>query len=131
MSNKIVLPSGAILEITLPPFPVSRALFTAVAEELKNLKMDSNSDTDDIGFWKDLVCIGLSSKKISDALDECMKRATYNSLKIDADTFEPEEARGDYLEVCYEVGKSSLLPFMKSLQQKFSTTLKKAKGSRK
>ena len=36
-------------------------------------------------------------------------------LKIDKDTFEPVENREDYIQVCLEVIKENVAPFLKSL----------------
>ena len=124
----MLLPSGAELEITMPPFAVSRALYQAVLEELKGAKINS-SDEVDVNLFKDLFCVMLSSKKVDAALTECMKRATYNGLKIDADTFEPAAAREDYITVCFEVAKVSVIPFLKSLYAEFFPLLGKLKSS--
>ncbi len=114
MGKKIKLPSGAELEITMAPFAVAKALYQACADEMRTLKLDMQADVDG-NFWKDLFCAGVSSKKIEVALDKCLERCTYNSLKINGDTFEPEDARQDYLTVCYEVTRENVHPFMKSL----------------
>ncbi len=126
--NEVVLPSGAKLVITLPDFEVSKALFQAVAEEAKGLRLDPKAEVD-VNVWKDLFCTFLCSKKIEMCLWECMKRATYNGLKIDKETFEKEDSRDDYFTVCYEVGKKSILPFSKSLYAKYSHILEILKNS--
>lgn len=122
------LPSGAELEINLSPFSISKSLYQAVLDELKSLKVDANTELD-INFFKDVFCVGLSSKKIEFALDECMKRAIYNGLKIDKDTFEPAAAREDYIAVCFEVAKVNLIPFTKNLFAQYSPALEKLKSS--
>lgn len=116
------LPSGAKLEITPAPFAIAKALYMAVAEEMKSLKLDPRAEID-ANFWKDIFCVGISSVKIEERLWECMKRATYNGLKIDKDTFEPIESRQDYGVVCFEVAKENILPFTKSLSAKYSALL--------
>lgn len=116
MTNKIVvLPSGAELEIQVSPFRESKALQMALAEELKSIQMDPKTELTDINFWKNLFCSGISSQKIEEKLWVCMQRCTYNKLKITADTFEPVEAREDYLIACFEVMQENVRPFMKSL----------------
>jgi hypothetical protein len=117
MIEPIKLPSGAELRITLAPFTVAKSLYQAVLEETKLVRLDANMDID-TNLLKDLFCIGLSSKKIEAALDDCMKRCLYNNLKITADTFEAEEARQDYITVCFEVGKANIEPFLKALMPK-------------
>lgn len=116
------LPSGAELKVTLSEFMVSKALYQAIAEEAKSLKLDPKAEVD-VNLYKDLFCSALSSKRIEECLWECMKRATYNGVKITPDVFEPEDARDDYIVVCMEVARINVLPFMKSLYAQFSTVL--------
>lgn len=123
--KKVVLPSGAELIITMAPFPVARKLYMSIASELKGLKMDAQSEVD-VNFLKDLLCSALESEKINLALLECMKRCTYNGIKITDDLFEPESARDDYLTICWEVLYENVYPFMKSLLQKYGAILQKA-----
>ena len=116
------LPSGAELKVTMADFATSKALYQAIAEELQGIKLNSIEGEQ---FAKDVFCVALSSKKIEACIWECAKRATYNGLKLDADTFESEEARQDYLECMFEITRVNTLPFMKSLYAKFSPLLEK------
>ena len=122
----VKLPSGAVLKITPAPFAEARALYQAVMEELKSIKLDPTADVD-VNLYKDLFCAGLASKKIEACLWECMKRVTYDSgpgdFKIDGSTFEPVEARQDYLQVCFEVAQENIEPFMKSLYAQYAKIL--------
>ena len=118
--KKITLPSGAKLEIDLAPFADSNALNKAVAKELKSMKFDPELNLADPVFIKDLACTAFSSDEIMDALEVCFKRCTYNGLKIDSTTFEPEEARQDYFVVCREVLIEQIRPFAKGLLSLFS-----------
>lgn len=126
--QKVDLPSGAVLEITLAPFADAKALYQAVLDELKGLKFNPEDEID-VNFIKDLFCSGFSSKKVEAALDLCFKRVLYNGQKIDKDTFEPEEARQDYLMACIEVAKANILPFVKSLFADYSHILERLKAS--
>lgn len=119
MNKSVTLQSGAKLEITVSPFAISRSLYQAVLEAVKDLELDPKAEVD-VNFFKDLFCVGLSSKKIESCLNECMKRVTYNGLKITDETWEPIEAREDYLDTCFEVAKENLLPFTKSLYAKYA-----------
>jgi hypothetical protein len=121
MSKKVILPSGAELMITLSPFAVSKALYQAVMEEGKSIKVDTQAEVYDL--VKNIFCTGFSSKKIESCLDECMKRVTYNGRKVDNDTWEPVEARGDYITATYEVAKENILPFLKNLYAEYSVVL--------
>lgn len=120
--DPINLPSGAVLKITLAPFAQSKALYQAILEEVKTLRLDPDAEVD-VNLYKDLFCVGFSSKKIEAALAKCLDRVTYNDLKIDDQTFESEAARDDYMTVCFEVTKANILPFTKSLYAKYSHIL--------
>lgn len=112
------LPSGAKLKIQPAPFAESKALFQAILEEMASLKLDMEAEIDG-NFLKDLFCVGLSSKKIDAALAPCVRRCLYNGQKITDDLFEDEKARGDYIDVIYEVAKENVLPFTKSLYAQY------------
>lgn len=119
---KIVkLPSGASLRIMVSPFPQAKALYQAILKELKLLEFNSKSEL--AALYKDLFCVGFSSPEVEAALWECFKRCTYNSgkgeFRLDENTFEPEEARDDYMMVCMEVAKANVLPFVKSLYAEY------------
>lgn len=115
-SKEVKMPSGAILKIRVAPFAVSKKLYQALLVEIKNIHVN----TDDMeNLMKDLFCIGFSSIHVEDCLKECFAYCQYNDgrgdFKIDADTFEPIEARQDYIEACMEVARENVTPFMKSL----------------
>ena len=118
----VTLPSGAMLKISLSPFKVARELYRAVLEEAKGLKFDPKQEID-VNMFKDLFCTAVSSRKIEETLWECFKKATYNGLGITEDTFEPLDARDDYLTACLEVAKVNILPFTKSLFAQYGTAL--------
>lgn len=117
----IKLPSNAELNITMASFTEARDLYQAILNEAKVLKISKNQEVEDL--VKDLLCSGFSSKNIEEKLWVCMRRATYNKAKITEDTFEPVEARGDYLVVCMEVARFNVFPFMKSLFAEYKTIL--------
>lgn len=123
MTKEVTLPSGAKLKITLAPFADAKALYQAMLEEAKSLQLDPEADIGHPNLIKDLFCTALSSKKIEACLVKCMERATYNDLKINNDTFEPESARDDYFTVCFEIAKENVAPFTKSLYARYSHLL--------
>ncbi len=126
-SKKVKLPSGAELEIWVSPFEVSKALYQAMLDEVRGLKLDPKAEVD-VNFFKDLFCAGFSSKKVEECLKECLKKATYNGARISSDTFEPVEARQDYMQVCFEVAQENVAPFTKSLYAKYQTILELMKS---
>lgn len=125
MMKEVKLPSGATLKIALPPFEVSWALYQTILREAKTVAIVSKTEMASV--YKDLFCIGFSSKEIERDLRECFKFCHYvdkrGELKIDKDTFEPVEARNDYMSVCMEVAKENVLPFVKSLYAEYGTFL--------
>lgn len=108
------LPSGAVLKLSLAPFAEAKELYQAVLSEVKNVKTSMDQEID-INMFKDLLCTGFSSKKIEDAMAPCLRRCTIDGLKIDEQTFEPEERRQDYVIVYWEVARANIFPFLKSL----------------
>lgn len=127
-NEKVSLPSGAELEITLAPFLEGEKLFSATAECLKNVNLDGNIDIQDLstGFnsLKDAFLSCITSREMKDALLNCLKRCTYNGQRITSwDIFDDANARQDYLIVCWEVCKFNLAPFTKSLFSKLSISL--------
>lgn len=134
--KKVSLPSGAELEITLAPFLEGEKLFTAVAECLKSVKVDGNTDvkdfTSNINSLKDMFLSCLTSQNMKDAILSCLKRCTYNKQRITSwEVFDNIEAREDYLVVCWEVVKFNLTPFTKSLFSKFSALMAETTTSQK
>ncbi len=123
--KEIKLPSGATLKIHPAPFSVAKALCQAILKESKGISVHSKTDL--MSIYKEMFCIGFSSESIEKCLWDCFKRCTYNhgagDLKIDDQTFEPLNAREDYMTVCMEVAKENITPFTKSLMQEFSRIL--------
>jgi len=118
----IKLPSGVEIQVQPAPFAKAKALYQAVLEEMKGMKITA-SDELDTNFVKDLFCGFLSSKKIEDCVWECMASALYKGVRIDKNTFEPVQAREDYIHACYEVAKENILPFGKSLYAEYGHLL--------
>jgi hypothetical protein len=111
--KEITLTSGNVIKVWPASFEVSRALYQALLEECKGLKLNTQDEM--MSLYKDVFCIGFSSKKIEACLWECFKKVHYSDMKIDKDTFEPLAARGDYVEVCLLVAKENVDPFVKGL----------------
>lgn len=123
--KEVKCPSGAILKITLSPFSDSKALYHAVLRELRTVSIDPSLTA--ASMYKDLFCAGFSSLEVESCLEKCLERCTYNSgkgdFRITKETFEPVEAREDYLTVCMEVAKENVGPFAKSLYAEFKRAL--------
>jgi len=118
MSNKVVnLPSGAKLEVQMAPFSVGVKLHKVIASELKSVDAAGLDFSDGVPLdtIKSAVFQLLASDAVEAAVFDCFKYSLYDDLKIDRSTFEPEEARGDYLVAAWEVVSFNVGPFFKSL----------------
>ena len=115
MANiKKTLESGAKIEIQMASFERSHRLMQVVKASM--ISMD------------DVIAL-IVFEGVQPALWECMECCLYNGIKIDKDTFEAEEARGDYLLVAKEVLVHNLGPFFKNLASKLSGPLQGEAGS--
>jgi len=124
------LPSGATLKLNIVPFAEARELYQIVLEELKGIPISGKTELP--ALYKDLFCTGFASKRIEAALWVCFARMQYvdrrGALKIDDQTFEPIEARDDYMTACMEVGKFVIAPFVKSLYARYEQHFKEILG---
>lgn len=123
---KKTLQSGAQLEITQVPFGDAHVLFKAVSRQLKEVRLDLEADV--MNTVKDAFLVLAASDEVEGALWKCMARATYNGLKVTRDTFEPEEARGDFLPVAKEVLAFSIAPFFGSLASSLTASFQASIG---
>jgi hypothetical protein len=125
--NKITLPSGSILDITLLPFEEAWGVSQAITKEIERINFDIRSLNlkefvmSDVMNLKNPICAILSSKPIIDAAKLCFKRATYNGLKIDSQTFENRENRPDFLPTVFYVIKENISPFFENLLSSLKT----------
>mgnify|MGYP004568317085 CR=1 FL=1 len=60
-----------------------------------------------------------SSEEVFNAMFDCLKKSSYNGIKITKETFEPEETRGDLYEVFFYCLKVNIYPFLRSLCSRF------------
>jgi hypothetical protein len=134
MNTKVTLPSGAVLEIQTAPFETVMDAIQVIARELAKVELKIDPETIravqaggtagagdlDVSTLKDAVLTLVASREFRPALAELMKSAMYNGLKVDATTWQSEEARGDYFPAAWEVIKKNIAPFFGSLLSKFS-----------
>jgi hypothetical protein len=123
--NEVVLDNGSKIRISLASFELGKEFYQIVSEEMLRLKMNFNDDID-TNFFKDLICVFLSSKKIENHLWLLARNCLYNDQKITKELFEDEKARGDYFEVMYQIAKRNIDPFVKALFAKYKDTFQKA-----
>lgn len=121
MGDKITLPSGAILDITLLPFEEAWTVVQTITKVLEGIHIDlkevdfANIGATDVFNLKSPICAVLSNKDIIDAARICFKRTLYNGIKIDGHTFETKDSRKDFLPVVYHVIKENISPFFANL----------------
>ncbi len=116
--REVKLPSGATLKLAPAPFKDAKALYQALLAELRTVSIDAGDKSAAelyASVYKDLFCIGFSSKAIEACIWKCLERCLYNDFKVNEDTFEPVAARDDYMVVCMEAVKENVGPFAKSL----------------
>jgi hypothetical protein len=115
------LPSGAYLDVT----PLSYAQAWEVAQtvikvvekvqlDLRGIDFESLLATDIIAF-KGPLCAILGSPEMNNAVKLCFNRCSYNQVRIDDKTFEPVDARGDYLFAAFYALRENVYPFFGSL----------------
>lgn len=128
--REVKLPSGATLKVTVSPFAVSRALYQAFLRELRSVPVFGGAKAN---VYKDIFCASFASPEIEAWLWKCFERCTVSGaagdLKIDQDTFEPEDRRADYTQVCIEVATDNVFPFGKSLYAEFQRVLAMIEGT--
>lgn len=129
MSIKIILSSGAKLEITPLPYLKAWSVSQIVIKEVEKIGLDpkdlksidfNNPMAADVLNFKNPLCAVLASESILEAAKTCMERCTYNGLRIDDDTFERIEARQDFLPVVFSVLKENISPFFANLFSYFT-----------
>lgn len=111
--REVKLPSGAVLKVQPTTFVQAKALNQELLKSLRTVPLTSTNEVGEM--VKNLFTTGFSSPEIEKRIWDCFDRCLYNDHKITQDTFEPAEARQDYVVVCYEVAKENILPFVKSL----------------
>lgn len=124
------LSSGASLRINIASFTDGRALYQSILREMKILKISEDQDID-VNLLKDMFCILLSSEEIEKKILVCANKALYNDIKITEETFEPVEAREDYIECLYHVALENIRPFGKALIAEYKDVFDKITGGQK
>lgn len=119
--KKIILPSGATLEITPLPFEQAWEMFQDVAAILKNLNIDLNLLKFDINEPSDILKLGnpilsiLSNKEIVKIAKSAFTKTLYDGFRIDDKTFENESNRKDFIIVVFHHIYENVSPFLSDL----------------
>ncbi len=121
MKETLALRSGRSLELGMAPFSVGMKLFKVIANELKLVDVDLGSldlskiAGKDINTLKNAILQLLGSDALEAAVFACMEKCLLEGQRVTRQTFEPEDMRGDFLPVAWEVIKFNLSPFFSSL----------------
>ena len=130
MNKTITLASGKELEMTMQSFSIASSMFKVLSRELKEVNLKGDVDVnfkkvfspkhkikdDEINLIKDIFLTVSSCNEFEQMIFECFKKCLYEKKKVVMSLFdEDEEARADYLEMAWEVGKFNLSPFFKNL----------------
>lgn len=138
-NTEFIASNGAAIKIQMADFRTTMALKAAISDALleqgldHNLKLGLGTDIKNISidtFIKPLLSVD-SNLKVYKCIFECLKRCTYNSVKITEDTFEDHEARSVYYEIVIAVVKENLLPFFQPLILKSKDLFAKMNQSQK
>lgn len=65
-----------------------------------------------------------SSEDVFNSLFECLRKSTYNNVRITPEVFESLEAREDLYEIFFYCLKVNIYPFLKPLLSQFGIQLK-------
>lgn len=131
-NQKVKLPSGAELEMTMLSFTEGRRLYNAVAKSLKRVNVDINADVKDINALKDAFIEISTDESVEAEILNALKKCTYNSERILSwDFFDKVDRRADYFLVCWEVLKFNLYPLGSRLFAKLSSLLNQSGKSPK
>lgn len=68
-----------------------------------------------------------SDEEIMERMFDCLKKSTYDGIKITKETFEEEAARGDLYDIFFQCLKVNIYPFFKPLLSRFGIELKAPK----
>ena len=68
-----------------------------------------------------------SDEEIMERMFDCLRKSTYDGIKITKDTFEDESARGDLYDIFFQCLKVNIYPFFKPLLSRFGIELKAPK----
>jgi hypothetical protein len=113
------LPSGAKLHVTPLDFSEAFAVFQQVAKiiglievDLQGIELGKDFMAQDLMKFKRPLTQLLSNSDIEKAGKQCLKKCTYDGLKIDDRTWNAVEARKDYLFAIFFALKENCSPFL-------------------
>jgi hypothetical protein len=120
--------SGAKVIINSAPFKDVMALKAAIGAEISkadfsfdfSLEGGFNEQSIDAAAIAKILLVVDSSPVVQDKIFTCLARCTYNGEKITENTFEPDEARGDFYPIVTACLKKNLMPFLKALISSFA-----------
>ena len=127
MSEKVTLPSGAVLDVTPLSYEKAWGVTQDIVRVVEKLNVDlkvfdfGNVSATDVLALRGPICTVLTSPEILSAVKLCFGGCTYNNLRIDSGTFEAKEARGDFLFAAFHAMKENAAPFFSGVTSLFAT----------
>lgn len=116
--REVTLKSGTVLKINDAPFKDAHALYQSVLRMLVFQEVPEGKEKRDV--VREYLPLSLSSTEVHQATMKCFQRCLYGDQKITEATFEPLEARSDFVQACLEVQIQNLDPFLGGLALKSS-----------
>lgn len=117
--------TGAKIVVNPCSFQAAFKLKNAIQKALLKNKVSLEAALD-----QDITSLILSidsDEDIMECMFECLKKSTYDGVKITQDTFEAESARGDLYDIFFQCLKVNIYPFFKPLLSRFGIELKAPK----
>lgn len=71
-----------------------------------------------------LVLVLDSSEEVFNCLFDCLRKSTYNDVRITKEIFEDPDARADFYEIFFNCLKVNIYPFIKALLSRYNIQLK-------
>lgn len=119
-TEPVTLPSGRTLVVNIAPITPANRLKKELAAALTgvdlsglnlaklNMNVDvSKLDGPALNSFKNMLTVLIASDKVEQAMLACAQRCTIDGEKVTLESFEPREARADFLFVAWEVIKEN------------------------
>jgi len=118
------LPSGAVLDVTPLDFEPAFEVSQTITRLIGLLDVDLKSlDTEKWGSVADIELDAikrpfsqiLSNRELVKDANKCLAKCTYNGIRVSEKTWQPAEARKDYLYACFYALKENVFPFFEGV----------------
>lgn len=112
--------SGARVIINECSLEQAFKLKSTIQKELLRQKIEiKDVDFEDMGQVVNILMALDSSEEVFNCLFECLKKSSYNGIRIAKDTFDTPDKWGDLYEIFFYCLKVNISPFYKNLLSKW------------